>query len=108
MAYDERLAARVRAVLADLAEGPVVERRMFGGLSFMTNGRLAVAVSSQGGLLVPVGTARFGDLLAEGAVEPMVMGRRTSDSWVHVLPAAITTEISLQRWVARGFSHVNT
>ena len=53
MAYDERLAERVRDLLA--AEDGVREQRMFGGLSFLIGGNLAVAVSSRGGLLVRVG-----------------------------------------------------
>ena len=38
MAYDEALAARVRAALA--LEPDVAERRMFGGLAFMVRGHM--------------------------------------------------------------------
>jgi hypothetical protein len=37
VSYDERLAARVRALLA--GRDDVVEKRMFGGLCFMVGGR---------------------------------------------------------------------
>jgi hypothetical protein len=41
MAYDEDLAARVRALLAGRVE--VSERQMFGGLTFMIEGTCAAA-----------------------------------------------------------------
>ena len=52
MAYDEELAYRIRALLA--TECGLDEKRMFGGLAFLINGNMAVAVSGQGGLLVRV------------------------------------------------------
>ncbi len=44
MAYDEDLAARVRALLG----GPD-EKRMFGGVAMLLGGHMAVAVRSGGG-----------------------------------------------------------
>ena len=38
MAFDEKLAARVRKLLADRSD--VTERRMFGGLTFMVRGHM--------------------------------------------------------------------
>ena len=52
MAYDEDLAHRVRALLAD--ELGVTEKRMFGGLAFLVDAKMAVAVSREGGLLLRV------------------------------------------------------
>ena len=42
MAYDERLAQRVRLELA--AQEGVSEKRMFGGLAFMVHGNMALAI----------------------------------------------------------------
>ncbi|MET1059632.1 MAG: TfoX/Sxy family protein [Nocardioides sp.] len=105
MAYDEELAGRVRDAVQ--GAGLVEEKRMFGGLSFMVDGRIAVAASSLGGLLVPVGTERRDALLAEPHVEPMVMGGRESRSWVHVLDAGLRTEEQLRTWVGRGLAAVH-
>ena len=102
MAYDEELADRVREALRGASE--VEEKRMFGGLSFMVDGRLAVAAGNLGGLLVPVGTGQREALLAEPHVEPMVMGGRESRSWVRVLDAGVRTEEQLRAWVARGLA----
>jgi len=43
MAYDEGLAARVRALLASRAD--VSERKMFGGLTFMVGGTMCCGVN---------------------------------------------------------------
>lgn len=51
MAYDEGLAARLRALLAGRS---VTEKRMFGGHAFLLDGHLTVAASGRGGLLVRV------------------------------------------------------
>ena len=42
MAYDERLAERIRDVIN--ARPGVVERKMFGGMGWMINGNMAVGV----------------------------------------------------------------
>lgn len=56
MAYDAHLADRVRELLVE--SSPVTEQKMFGGLAFLVAGKIAVAASSQGGLLVRVNPAR--------------------------------------------------
>lgn len=100
MAYDERLADRVRELIAP--GEPVEEKRMFGGLSFLVGGHLAVAASSRGGLLVRVGADDHAGLLTRDHVEPMVMGGRRSRTWVHVAADGVRTEPQLAGWVARG------
>ncbi len=52
MAYDTALADRIRELIA--AERGVEEKQMFGGLAFLINGNMSVAVSSRGGLMVRV------------------------------------------------------
>ncbi len=100
MAYDERLAERVR----DLLDGRVeAEKKMFGGLAFMVEGRMACCVSGPG-LLVKVGRDAFPELVELDHVEPMTMRDTVSDSWVRVGDAALTDEPALQLWVDRGLA----
>ncbi|WP_280233607.1 TfoX/Sxy family protein [Nocardia cyriacigeorgica] len=100
MAYDEELAERVR----DLIEpGPTVtERKMFGGLSFLVGGNMAVAVSGKGGLLVRVGPESSERLAYDGAVAPAVMGGREMTGWVRITAAHVDDEADLRDWVTRG------
>ena len=105
MAYDERLAERVRDVLA--GESDVSEQRMFGGLSFLLAGNLAVAVSSRGGLLVRVGQDAFEKALERPGTSPMEMGGRPMKGWVQVEPAGIEHDDQLNGWIERAVRFVS-
>lgn len=100
MAYDEDLAARVRACLAGRPD--VTARRMFGGLAFLVGGHMAVAVSGQGGLMLGVDPADTASLVAEPHVTRMEMRGRQLTGWVWVAPAALGSDAELTRWVALG------
>ena len=106
MAYDEELADRVREALR--GAGEVEEKRMFGGLSFMVDGRLAVAAGNLGGLLVPVGTGQREALLAEPHVEPMVMAGRETRGWLRVSAEGVKSKRQLQSWVSRGVDYARS
>lgn len=105
MAYDRELADRVREHLA--ATPGVSEKAMFGGLSFLIDGNLAVAVHAKGGLLVRVGADAIDDLVSDG-VEHAVMGSRRMSGWVHVDADVVTTDSALRRWVDRGVAYART
>ncbi len=100
MAYDEELAARVRELVDE--NGTADERRMFGGLSFLVGGHMAVCVSGRGGLMVRVDADDLESLLARDHVEPMVMGGRESRTWLVVTPDGLRTRHQLHSWVDRG------
>ena len=100
MAYDEELAARVRAVLADVAG--LSEKRMFGGLAFLVDRNMAVAVRGGGGLMVRADPARADELLVHSGVDPMVMRGREMAGWLLVDPAAVCDDDELAEWVTVG------
>ena len=103
MAYDEELAARIRATLGlepDLAEKP-----MFGGLAFLIGGRMAVAARGGGGLLVRVDPARSDELTQLAGVERMVMRGRPMDGWLDVGTDQVTDDSALRSWVERGVAY---
>ncbi|MQA24176.1 MAG: RNA methyltransferase [Micromonosporaceae bacterium] len=100
MAYDVHLADRVRELLVD--SSPVTEQMMFGGLAFLVAGKVAVAASSQGGLLVRVGPARADRLLATTNARPMEMKGRLVQGWLHVNGADLRTKRQLSHWIAVG------
>jgi len=68
VAYDAHLADRVRELLVDVS--PVTDQKMFGALAFLIAGTMAVAASSQGGLMVRVDPARADRLLATTNARP--------------------------------------
>lgn len=102
MAYDEDLANRVRELVAgDQAE----EKPMFGGLAFLINGNMAIAVSGSGGLMVRVPPEETAALVGREHVEPMVMAGRETRGWVRVATDGVTTKRQLQSWVRRGVGY---
>jgi hypothetical protein len=76
MAYDEKLAERVRAALA--GRDDVVEKRMFGGIAFMVRGHMSCRIVGST-LMVRLAPADADGFLSEPHVRP-----RTSrvDRWV--------------------------
>jgi TfoX/Sxy family transcriptional regulator of competence genes len=100
MAYNEHLADRVRELLA--GGSPVTEQAMFGGLAFLVAGKIAVAASSQGGLLVRVDPARADRLLATTNARSMEMRGRAIQGWLHVDGDDLRTKRQLTQWIAVG------
>jgi TfoX/Sxy family transcriptional regulator of competence genes len=105
VAYDHKLADRIRALLAD--EPDVTEKKMFGGLAFLIAGNIAVAASGQGGLLVRVEPARAGELIATTRAQPMEMRGRPMQGWLCVADADVRTNRQLARWIALGTDAAN-
>ena len=62
MAYDERLAERIRVALRGRED--VREQKMFGGIAFMVADRMAVGVVHDD-LMVRVGANGFDDAIAQ-------------------------------------------
>jgi TfoX/Sxy family transcriptional regulator of competence genes len=100
MAYDEKTAERVRAVLSDRRD--VVEKKLMGGLSFMVSGSMCCSVSGRGGLLVRVDAEAREQMMAEPHVRPMEMGGRTMSGFVRVAAEGYRTGAALRKWVERG------
>ena len=106
MAYDESFVSRVRDALA--GEDGISEKRMFGGLAFMVDGRLAVSASGRGGLLVRADPREVDALLDEPGVSRFRMRGRPTTGWLQVEDDALVEDAALQRWVARGVGYART
>lgn len=99
MAYDEKLADRIRARLSDRPR--VDEREMFGGIAFMINGNMAVGVSGDA-LMVRVGKDAHENALSRVGARTFDMGARPMMGWINVSPDGLTTEEELASWVDQG------
>jgi TfoX/Sxy family transcriptional regulator of competence genes len=100
MAYDEELAARIRAAVDD--EEGLSEKRMFGGLAFLVNGNMAVSASGSGGLLLRIDPAQADSLVTQAHVARFEMRGREMDGWLRVDVQAVETDEELRRWVSYG------
>ena len=106
MAYDEVLADRVRELLE--IESGVTEKAMFGGLAFLIDGHMVVAVSKEGGLMLRVPPDETDELLEHLHTSPMIMSGREARGWLRVAGAGIESRDELGDWVDRGVTHVRT
>ena len=106
VAYDERLAERIRELL--VAETGITEQRMFGGLGFLVGGNMAVGASGQGGILVRVDPDEGDALLARTRAYPMEMRGRSMTGWLRVDAEHVATKRQLAPWVARGVAYARS
>ncbi len=99
MAYDEALAARVRAALAGVRG--LEEKRMFGGLCFLLRGHMACGIVGAT-LMVRVGPEVYAAALREPHARVMDFTGRPLRGMVYVDPAGLASDDVLRAWVARG------
>jgi TfoX/Sxy family transcriptional regulator of competence genes len=106
MAFDALLADRIR----DLVEGEpgLSEKRMFGGLAFLVRGNMAVAASSQGGLLLRIDPADAESLTSGPHARRFEMRGRRMDGWLRVGPEALGADDELRRWVGIGLAYARS
>ena len=105
MAYNEDLADRIRIALE--ARAGVVEKKMFGGLTFMVDGHMCCGVI-QDTLMVRVGPDAHEDALAEPHARPMDFTGRALKGMVYVGPGGLQPDAALGRWVERGLAFVRS
>ena len=96
MAYDLNLAQRVRD---SLGQWPgLSERRMFGGLAFLVDGKMFVGISGSK-LMARIGPEHYLDALALPNVREMSFTGRPMKGYVYIDPPALESSRDLEAWV---------
>jgi|SRR5579864_5667424 len=90
------LAERVRSALASTAR--VEERKMFGGIGFMVDGKLCVSVGAHR-LMCRIDPATHEQALAHEGSRTVTMNGRQYRGYVHVAEEAVSDDADLQRWI---------
>lgn len=103
MAYDEHLAERIRHALP--ARSAVREVSMFGGLSFMVNGKLALTATYRGDMMLRCDPARVEELTAKGAMIAEMRGRQMSTGWLVVSAHALAADEDFHFWLAAALEY---
>lgn len=106
MAYDEELAERMRQAL-DGVPG-MTEKRMFGGLAFLTGGNMAIAASGEGGALVRVDPAASDHLVETTTAEVAIMRGRPMPGWLRVPAEDLRTSDQVATWVRVGTDYARS
>jgi len=89
MAFDEKLADRVREIIAETHDN-IEEKRMFGGLCFMVNEKMCIGVE-QDRLMVRLDPEKYEDSLNKDGAAPMDFTGKVMKGYVFVDKAAIAT-----------------
>jgi TfoX/Sxy family transcriptional regulator of competence genes len=106
MAYDLELADRIRKVVR--GERGLSEKRMFGGLAFLIDEKMAVSASSKGGLLLRIDPTQTASLVSEPHVRPAEMRGLEMDGWLRVDAEVLETDDELRRWVNHGVAYARS
>jgi TfoX/Sxy family transcriptional regulator of competence genes len=106
MAYDEKLAARIRELMA--GERDVTEMKMFGGLAFLVRGNMAIAAGGQGGLMVRADPAASDKIVKTTDARLMVMRGKKMPGWLRVDIDSVRTKPQLVKWVKIGSAYARS
>jgi TfoX/Sxy family transcriptional regulator of competence genes len=104
MAFDAELAQRIRDRMTAVAG--VSEKKMFGGLAFLTSGNMTVGVNGDD-LVVRIDPEAMDDALAEPGVRPFDMTGRPMRGWILVASGGLSDD-DLERWIDQARSYVAT
>ncbi len=103
MAYDENVARRIRGVLE--GRPGIVERKMFGGLAFLSHGHMFVGVLGPA-LVARVGPDEYTRALHQPHVREMDFTGRPLKGYVYIDPAGFAAAADLGLWVNRSLAFV--
>ena len=98
MAYNEQLADRTREIIARTHRN-VEEKRMFGGLCFMVDGKMCVGVERER-MMVRFDPERTGELMEMDGVGPMDFTKRVMKGFAFVDARVLETTAQLEFWVS--------
>ena len=99
MAYNEALTNRVRELLAHIPD--VQEKKMFGSIGFMVNGKLALGVGDHDDhiMMVRVGPEKYEEAMKRKGATPAIMRGRERKGYVFLLAEAVASSADLRAWV---------
>jgi TfoX/Sxy family transcriptional regulator of competence genes len=105
MAYDEQLAHRVRAAVADRDD--INEKPMFGGLCMLAHGNMFAGVQGDT-LMLRVGPKKYEYALGRPHARLMDFSGRPMRGYVYVDPPGVENEAQLREWVGLSLAFVDT
>ena len=101
MSFDEGLAERLRDILR--SDRSTTEKKMFGGLAFMSRGYMFVGISGEA-LMARVGPENYEKALSQPHVREMDFTGKPMKGYVFVDPPGFENDSDLSKWV--GLCHL--
>ncbi|WP_343486641.1 TfoX/Sxy family protein [Allomuricauda sp. d1] len=106
MAYNETLANRIRGALTLFPE-KFTEKKMFGGIAFLLEGKMTVGAINDD-LMVRVISTKMNNVLNQEHVRPMDFTGKPMKEFVFVAMDGCQTEEQLQQWIELGVEHAKS
>ncbi len=103
MAYNEKLADRIREIIA-ITHRNVEEKKMFAGLCFMVNDKMCVGVHEDR-IMVRLDPVLFDEVIKKEGCEPMNFTGRVMKGFVFVDEEVLKTRKQLDFWVQLGLAY---
>jgi TfoX/Sxy family transcriptional regulator of competence genes len=101
MAFDEGLAHRLRELTEEKPN--VLEKKMFGGLSFLVSGNMCFGIVGDE-LMVRVGPDAYAECLDLPHAREMDFTGRAMKGMIYVSTDGFEEDDDLEAWVSRGFA----
>jgi TfoX/Sxy family transcriptional regulator of competence genes len=96
MAYDERIADRIREMLVDQPE--IEEKQMMGGVAFMVNNKMCVGVIKDE-MMARIDPDMYEEALEKPGCRPMDFTHKPMKGWVFISQEGIDNVKVLEYWI---------
>jgi TfoX/Sxy family transcriptional regulator of competence genes len=108
MAHNEALTQRVRELLAHAPN--VEEKKMFGSIGFMVNGKLALGVGNHDDhiMMVRVGPEAYEEAVQRRGAAPAIMRGHERKGYVFLFNEAVELPEDLKAWVTLALDYNKT
>ena len=103
MAFDEKLADRVREKIAETYTN-IEEKKMFGGLCFMVNNKMCVGVEEER-LMLRVDPQNYEALLEKEGCSPMDFTGRPMKGYIYIDVSVLKTKKQIDYWVGLALEY---
>ena len=98
MAFDTKLADRIRIYLNEFSNKKVEEKKIFGGLAFTVNGKMCINVSGDK-LMCRYDPERDEEVSLKKGVEPMIMKGKELKGYCYVQPRGFMAGKDFEYWM---------
>ena len=98
MAHNLKLAEKIRKHLSAFADLDIVEKKMFGGLAFIVNGKMCINVSGDK-LMCRFDPASQTAVAKQPGFEKMVMKGKELNGYCYLLPEGFAARKDFDYWI---------
>jgi len=98
MAYDVKLADRIREYLAAIQGLEIEEKKMFSGMAFMVNGKMCVNVSGDN-LMCRFDPSLLEEIASRKGFREMIMRGKSLEGYCYVEPEGFKQKKDFDYWI---------